>query len=59
MDWPQYLRDWRGRHGMTQAALADALGCSKRAVEDWEQARRTPPPFLALALDQLAARPKA
>lgn len=54
MDWPQHLRDFRKKHGLSQATLADALQISKRCVEDWEQGVTHPPAFLKLALERLS-----
>ena len=50
---PEDLRAFRARHGLSQRALAEALGVSTRGVEDWEGGRRAPAPYLALALERL------
>ena len=43
--------------GFTQKELAKALGLTgpraERTIEDWEAGRRTPPPYLKLALERL------
>ena len=48
--WPEeaaaFVREQRKRLGMSQAALAAALGYSPDSVESWEQARRVPHPSL-------------
>ena len=49
-----YLREWRELHGFTHSALAAALPCSVRAIEDWEAGRRTPPDYLPRALRDIA-----
>lgn len=36
------LQDWRLRKDFSQRDAADALGISKRTLENWEQARATP-----------------
>ena len=36
------LAGFRKERGMTQRELADALGESRRNVEDWERGRRLP-----------------
>ncbi len=51
---PDDIRHYRGRLGLSQGALALALGMSKRGVEDWEGGRREPPAYLRLALERLA-----
>jgi len=33
---PNYLRQWREAHGMTQAQLAAAVGVDKTTVSKWE-----------------------
>ncbi len=55
-DWPAYIRRFRERHGLTQKRLSEALGIPVRAVEGWEQAEFKPPPYLELALAQIAAK---
>jgi DNA-binding XRE family transcriptional regulator len=47
------LREWRLLHGLTQAALASALGISWSTVIRWETGVQKPPPFLFLALREL------
>jgi transcriptional regulator with XRE-family HTH domain len=49
------LRLFREGQGLTQAALAEKLGASRRTVEDWEAGRRLPPPLLRLALAAIVA----
>lgn len=44
------IRAFRARHDLSQAALGEALGASKRTVEDWEGGRRLAPNMLRLAL---------
>jgi DNA-binding XRE family transcriptional regulator len=45
-DYDQRLIAWRRRMGLTQAALAVAIGAANRAVVyQWESHRRTPSPF--------------
>ena len=36
------IKDYRQKKGLTQKALADALGCSLQAVKFWETGRREP-----------------
>lgn len=47
---PAELREFRRKTGLSQARLAELLGASTRAVEEWEGGRRLPPPMLRLAL---------
>lgn len=49
------IKEFRRQHGLSQAALAERLGASTRAVEEWEAARRQPPALLRYAFAALAA----
>jgi transcriptional regulator with XRE-family HTH domain len=40
-----YVREFRERHALSQQQLADALGVSKRRIEDVEQGLRADPLF--------------
>lgn len=42
MDWPEALRDYRRRHGLTQAVLAETLGVDPTTVSRWERGRDRP-----------------
>lgn len=55
-DWPAYLRAFRSRAGLSQVALANALGISRRNVEDWERGESKPPVYLRRALEGPAVR---
>ena len=44
------LSEWRKTRGLTQQALADAIGCSRRAVVNWEGGAHAIPAYIALAL---------
>lgn len=46
LESPRIVRELRERAGMTQARFSEAYGFSKRAVEEWENGRRTPPVYL-------------
>ena len=37
------IREFRKRQGMTQQALADAVGCKRSALSEWETGSRTVP----------------
>jgi transcriptional regulator with XRE-family HTH domain len=50
---PDELRAFRNRLALSQRALALALRMSTRGIEEWESGRRTPPPYLRLALERL------
>lgn len=55
LHWPRILCQFRKRHKLTQAKLASLLPtASKRNVQDWEQGRHKPPPYLKRALHDLA-----
>lgn len=49
------LKLFRSTFGLSQAALAERLGASTRAVEEWEAGRRQPPAMLRLALAAIKA----
>ena len=36
------LKDWRARHGITQAEAAEVLGVPVRTLQNWEIARAAP-----------------
>ena len=56
-DWPDTLRSFRKRHGLSRAGLAALLsGIPPRTVESWENKERVPPPYLALALQVVTAK---
>jgi DNA-binding XRE family transcriptional regulator len=42
MDWPLALKDYRRRHALTQAALADVLNVDPTTVSRWERGRDQP-----------------
>lgn len=55
-NWPEYLKQFRASHGLTQVKLADLLGVAASLVEQWEMGRFTPPAYLKLALQQVGHR---
>lgn len=44
------LREWRENHDYSQRGASDALGISKRTLENWEQERAMPQGFALQAL---------
>ena len=53
---PGEIRQAREALGLTQEALAAALGLTRRqTVTAWETGERTPPPYLRLALERLGS----
>ena len=50
---PSELRAFRRAHKLSQRQLAVKLGCSRRAVEEWEAGRREPMALVRLALERL------
>lgn len=56
---PDEIRAFRRALGLSQRALAERLGCSRRTVEEWEAGRRAPLALLRLALDQVASEQKS
>lgn len=45
------IKEMRTAAGLTQQALAELIGCSKRAVESWEGGKRQPPAYLLFLLE--------
>lgn len=42
LDWGRRIREYRGRSGMTQQALADDLGVDRTTISRWERGRDEP-----------------
>ena len=55
---PNELQQWRIDRGMTQQALADALGVHRVTVAKWEAGMTGIPAFLPLALEGLKKQRK-
>ena len=51
---PADLKAWREARGLSQARLAELLPVNLRTLQDWEQGRFEPPPFIWRALEHLA-----
>ncbi len=51
----RFLREWRDRKGYSQRGASDALGISKRTLENWEQERAMPQGFALQALLRVMA----
>jgi DNA-binding transcriptional regulator YiaG len=51
---PADLTAWRETHALTKKGLAQMLGVQPLAVSRWEAGTRAIPPFLPLALAELA-----
>jgi DNA-binding transcriptional regulator YiaG len=52
---PTEIRVLRQSLGLSQAKLAERIGSSTRAVEEWEAGRRAAPAMLRLALAAIKA----
>ena len=50
----KYLIRFRKQFDLSRQELADFLGVTHHAISSWETERRTPQPYLRLALDQIA-----
>jgi transcriptional regulator with XRE-family HTH domain len=48
-----HLRDWRKRQGLTQQALAEALGLTSSAITKYEKGSQRPRPDLARRIEAL------
>lgn len=55
---PDSMIAWRKARGWSQQTLAEALGCSRRAITNWEGGTNAIPPYIALALAALAKKLK-
>jgi transcriptional regulator with XRE-family HTH domain len=53
MHWPNALRDYRRRYGLTQAALAELLNVDPTTVSRWERGRDRPALGIARRLTSL------
>lgn len=54
---PDDIKLWRKTHNMTQRRLAELLHVHRSdTIWTWESGKRTPPPYLYLALEALDAR---
>ena len=40
------IKDLRSLSGMTQKMFSEYFNIPKRTIEDWEQQKRTPPPYV-------------
>lgn len=45
------IKELRTAAGLTQQAFAECIGCSKRAVESWEQGKREAPAYLLFLIE--------
>lgn len=49
------LKQWRVRNGLSQTVAAEALGCSRTSIKNWENSpARELPKYVALACAALA-----
>lgn len=48
------IKAFRAQAGYSQVRFAEALGVSRRTVEEWEAGRSSPPAYLGLALTALS-----
>jgi len=51
---PDELKAFRKRHHYSQATAAKALGCSLRAITNWERGKLPVPEYIALAASAVA-----
>lgn len=50
---PESLLAWRKARELSQETLALQLGCSRRAIVNWEAGKTSVPRYIALALAAL------
>ena len=53
-NWPEYVKRFRERHGLSQVQLAGKLPVDETTVQRWEAGERNPAPYLKRALRDLA-----
>lgn len=58
-DWSREIKELRSGLRLTQGALADLLGISKKVVADWEQGKQQPSARRYIQLAKLARREQA
>lgn len=51
---PDQLKAWRVRLGYNITQAAEALGCHRNAISNWENGRSTIPKYIELACMHLA-----
>jgi DNA-binding transcriptional regulator YiaG len=49
-EFPEQLKAWRKRRGYTQKNASTLLGIPIRTLQQWEERRRTPTPFVQRTL---------
>lgn len=54
ISYPSLIKQLRQQRGLTQEGLAREIGVTYATVNGWENGRRTPMPFLAQRLIELA-----
>jgi len=54
--WPQLIKRYRLRHGLTQGRLATAIGVSQRTVSRWERGALRPSEASLAAISELRNR---
>lgn len=47
------LKELRDRTGLSQSKFAEYFGISVRNIQEWEQERKTPPPYLVALLERI------
>lgn len=47
------IRDLRKKTGMSQRQFADYFGISPRNIQEWEQERKSPPPYLPGMMERI------
>jgi len=61
-DWASHVRRFRERHGLTQPEFAGLLTAGQEnevfvsTIQRWEYGTRKPPPYLRLALRDIARK---
>ena len=58
MKFSDFLRSSREELGITCKQLAESVQISKRTIENWEQGRTEPPPYMQAQIEKELERKK-
>jgi putative transcriptional regulator len=47
------IKELREKTGLSQSKFAEYFGISVRSIQEWEQERKNPPPYLVALLERI------